>query len=703
MNMNSSVNHSTEIVNSDITICPEKMNGIENNNNCTVCLNMIVKNESNIITRLFDSVLPIIDCFCICDTGSTDNTANSIKSYFENKGIPGKIVFEPFKDFEYSRNYALKHCVGMSEYILFLDADMILQINPCFDKNILRTNRYHYILQGNNDYYYKNMRIIKNDGLSYYKGVTHEYIYFSSDKMPYDISKSELFILDVGDGGSKANKYERDVDLLTKGLELEPMNDRYYFYLANSYFDLGKFDEAIRSYINRINFGGWEQEVWFSYYKIGLAFQAKNMIEHAISWWLDGYNFFPRRIENLYKIVEHYRIVRKHKTAHVFYKMAKEVLDNLKPGEKDHYLFLHNDIYVYKLEYELSILSSYLGITNINTSAMCIFNNSTNTNIIKTTLSNLKFYKQIVKPLKVVDFTNSISRTIANKNRGFNSSSASLIKNDNGYLMNIRYVNYVYDNEGVKHNCEDHVISLNKRIELTSDFSIITEKITGAFFPQDKRYIGIEDVRLFNNPCKTGKILYVGTGIHVNGEYGLHYGNYDDLCNSIGPIELKSFFNKSICDTCCSLYSCDNSIVDVDVEVTVNIVYKWSPLQLCTLDIRENIGIVYLKEEKPMPKIFNHVKGATNGCFFNGENWFVVYMISYETPCHYYHMIVVFDKNMQLSRYSYPIQFEGGCIECCLGIVVENHRIIMSYSTWDRNTKLGIYDKKYIESILYSW
>ena len=40
----------------------------------TLCLNMIVKNESRIIHRLLNSVKDIIDCFCICDTGSTDNT-----------------------------------------------------------------------------------------------------------------------------------------------------------------------------------------------------------------------------------------------------------------------------------------------------------------------------------------------------------------------------------------------------------------------------------------------------------------------------------------------------------------------------------------------------------------------------------------------------------------------------------------------------
>jgi len=57
----------------------------------TICLNMIVKNESLIITRLFDSVVNIIDTYCICDTGSTDDTINIIEKYFNDKSIKGKI------------------------------------------------------------------------------------------------------------------------------------------------------------------------------------------------------------------------------------------------------------------------------------------------------------------------------------------------------------------------------------------------------------------------------------------------------------------------------------------------------------------------------------------------------------------------------------------------------------------------------------
>ena len=57
-----------------------------------ICLNMIVKNESTIIIRLLESVTPLIDSYCICDTGSTDNTITLIKEYCKSKNITGKII-----------------------------------------------------------------------------------------------------------------------------------------------------------------------------------------------------------------------------------------------------------------------------------------------------------------------------------------------------------------------------------------------------------------------------------------------------------------------------------------------------------------------------------------------------------------------------------------------------------------------------------
>jgi hypothetical protein len=82
------------------------------------------------------------------------------------------------------------------------------------------------------------------------------------------------------------------------------------------------------------------------------------------------------------------------------------------------------------------------------------------------------------------------------------------------------------------------------------------------------------------------------------------------------------------------------------------------------------------------------------------EIWFVNHIVSYENPRHYYHSIAVFDENMNLLRYSAPFKFEENPIEYCLSIVVEDEQVVINYSTWDRTTRIGIYDKKYIETTL---
>jgi len=103
-----------------------------------------------------------------------------------------------------------------------------------------------------------------------------------------------------------------------------------------------------------------------------------------------------------------------------------------------------------------------------------------------------------------------------------------------------------------------------------------------------------------------------------------------------------------------------------------------------------------------MPKIFLHVRGSSAGFRFEDEYWFVVHIVSYETPRRYYHIIAKFDENMNFKSHSAPFKFEGESIEYCLGIIVESDRVIMPYSTWDRNTKIAVYDKKIIdERVVY--
>ena len=48
----------------------------------------------------------------------------------------------------------------------------------------------------------------------------------------------------------------------------------------------------------------------------------------------------------------------------------------------------------------------------------------------------------------------------------------------------------------------------------------------------------------------------------------------------------------------------------------------------------------------------------------------------------------------------YEIKFEGDLIEYCLSIVFEDDQVLINYRTWDRTTRIGVYDKNYIDSLL---
>lgn len=657
---------------------------MSNNSQPTICLNMIVKNESKIIQRLLESVSGIIDTYCICDTGSTDNTIEIITNYFNKKNIQGKIVQEPFVNFEHNRNFALKSCFGMSGYILLMDADMQLKTGTFSKQNLINYDAVQ-VLQGNDDFFYNNVRIIKNDGIAKYIGVTHEYISTPNTYKIQSVPKQELFINDIGDGGAKNDKFERDVRLLEKSLLDDPKNERTHFYLANSYFDNGQFDKAIDIYKKRIELGGWDQEVWYSYYRTGICYKNLNRINDAIVTWLDGYNCYPRRLENLYEIMHYYRHASKHKLVYKLYEICKQTLEQ--KHEIHNYLFLYNSVYTYLLYYEYSIIASYIGIKNINDEIIQILNNCKEDVLNHNLFSNMKFYKDILKPTEVIDnFDSSVEIILNDDLCKYKSSSSCLIPNKDahGYHMNVRYVNYYITDNGSYINCDKHIATVNRYLELDANFNITNDK----YFKETdttRRYVGIEDIKIYNDEF-TNQKLFIGTGFHKSNNIGIVSGVYDTNRDMLEHNELYTSFSNN---------ACEKNWVYTPYNNSTHIIYDWHPLKICKL----NQNVISVVKEQPMPHIFKYIRGSTCGVKSNNEIWFITHLVSYEEPRHYYHMFVVFDESMKLLRYSAPFKFEGTPIEYCLGFIIEDNRVLINYSCWDRTTRIGVYEKTYLNSI----
>ena len=70
-----------------------------------IVLNMIVKDEADVIERCLNSVLGFVDAVVISDTGSADNTVELILNWQRENNIPGKLVEHNWKNFEHNVLY----------------------------------------------------------------------------------------------------------------------------------------------------------------------------------------------------------------------------------------------------------------------------------------------------------------------------------------------------------------------------------------------------------------------------------------------------------------------------------------------------------------------------------------------------------------------------------------------------------------------
>ena len=664
-----------------------------------LCLNMIVKNESKIILRLLQSVAPIIDSYCICDTGSTDNTVEIIEYYFHQQGIPGKIVREPFRDFGYNRTFALKQCENLpnADYILLLDADMILRINPNIPpvelKRGLRDHAY-FLFQGTESFYYKNLRIVKNNEKMEYWGVTHEYVN-CPDHFVYQIfERNDLFIIDVGDGGSKGDKYTRDIALLKKGLEEKPNNDRYTFYLANSYRDNGELDNAIDTFKKRIDIGGWFEEVWHSYYSIGDCYSKKGDMSNAIYYWMEAYNFFPARIENLYEIITYYRQNQKYNLAYQFYVIAANERKKIKVLD---YLFLKKDIYDYKLDYELTIMGYYCKLNHTNlakTSMKVVAYPFLDDNTYKNVLSNYKFYVSTLKEVQTTNFLETNRKLLKNVGKQlleddldhFSSSSPSICMNDGNLVINMRYVDYKIKDDGNYENRE-HITTKNV-IAVIDILNPIWKKKEEYLLKYDTNadnlYVGLEDIRLMTYK---GELLF-------NANRGLGYGNMVIEHGSIQDGKTNSSFLKIENQNKIE----KNWVLFQNNKDEKKMIYNWYPIMIG--EIKDDQFITENRIDSPY--FFRHLRGSTNGVIIGDEIWFMCHSVSYEDRRYYYHIFVVLDaKTYQLKKYTPLFTFTKEKVEYSLGFIYQpNGELLIGYSVLDRMTDFMTITKKSIDDMM---
>jgi hypothetical protein len=637
---------------------------------------IMIKNEERIIKRCIDRAITIADAICISDTGSTDSTLDILKEYLPTLSIPTKVVNHTWKNFGFNRTLSFQASADFCKelewnpeftYGLLLDGDMNFVMTDKFQKTDLTANGYR-IIQRNSHLEYYNTRFVKLGYPWRCVGVTHEY-WDGSDCEPLNT----VYIEDIGDGGCKDDKFIRDERLLRQGLEEEPNNERYMFYLAQTLKDLKKLPESIEMYKRRINAGGWYEEVWYSMYVISKLYYELGNYTEMEYWGMKAYDFNKNRSENLYFLTRIFRDLSQHHKAWHYMKLGSSIK---KPNDL---LFLELDVYSHLFAYERTILDYYVHhYTNDEALRHLIeYYNGHGGHCY----SNLQHY---VNPIKTVDMKLLPFKQIGD----YVATSTSMVKQSNGYLFNIRYVNYRIQRDGsylMMLNGElsrnNPVMTRNFMLQLDSNF-VATGPLEEMFpaFPSkhDVHIKGLEDLRIYQDG---NEIKWIGTSMEFsyNAKIRQIVGTYHINNNKLtGGTSLRPPFKENDCEK--------NWIPLGNNEY----IYSWYPYRIGKAE-GENFSI---SETQDTPKFFEHVRGSTNLAHYYGSLYCIVHVVQYVQPRKYYHMVVRINKgSRKIEAYTNPFYFKTNSIEYTLGMdIVDGGFIKTVVSQYDMNPMLVTID-----------
>jgi hypothetical protein len=342
----------------------------------------------------------------------------------------------------------------------------------------------------------------------------------------------------------------------------------------------------------------------------------------------------------------------------------------------------------------INYINSNKDIISLKKNIKILNSNSNTNNKFSESYYKIKEYISKINSLKDnTIFRKTFSSSNIFYNQIFNSGSSSIIKYslcDEQYIVNTRLINYKLNTMGKSDLNNKKCISINKIDLLDKNFNIIKSKY---LFPDNlnKKYAGVEDIRLFNS---NNTLYYIGS-------------YYNQLNNKVQIVSNK--FNadedlnlKIIIPTFKTDFNWEKNWVFFNNDEDLYIIYKWNPLFICKIDYNNN-SLNLIKSIENLPDIFNNFRGSTNGILFNDKIWFIVHQqksIINDFKC-YDHNFVVFDKDMNLLGYSNNFKFENYLVEFCIGMdITYDNKFVITYSTLDSTSNLVVFSPEYINSLI---
>jgi len=310
-------------------------------------LTQIMKNEAHVITRMLNSIKPVVDIVCLVDTGSTDNTIEVVKNWGQENGIETHVFERPFDNFENSRNYSIQ---------------MAREV-PHFNKNGINKDLYMFNTYINVMKYTRN-ECYKLDKPFRFYGPVHEFIVCDEKNITSGLMDGLVVRVQMDGGSWKGNipeKYKSHAFVLEKYIDANRQDPRWIFYTAQSYHDSACFPDnkqeneerlrrSMKYYKERISrMDGYPEEIFYSQFRVGTIMRTlEEPWSKTLNEFLKAYSLDPLRAEPIKAIVDYYLHVGEWHNAYLFSKFLKVNFHQKNPYPQ-RLLFVDEALYTWKI------------------------------------------------------------------------------------------------------------------------------------------------------------------------------------------------------------------------------------------------------------------------------------------------------------------------------------------------------------------
>jgi len=269
----------------------------------------------------------------------------------------------------------------------------------------------------------------------------------------------------------------------------------------------------------------------------------------------------------------------------------------------------------------------------------------------------------------------------------FKPSSCSIQPYGKGYIMNIRYINYSFNKEGIiYYHYPDKVCKTkNVYVFLDESYKAISNPVVlkEVYTKYQTEFIGLEDIRLFYHQNKLKCIASCGN-ITNDGKIVITIGDYDIKNKLINNLKIiKSPYNSNMEKNW--IFVNEQYLLNLDESKNkMNFIYDWSPFQIGYIN---NESQLHIYKKYNVPNLFKRFRGSTIVVEYNGFLWCLVHYLKTQRPRRVYHHCLVQLEYGTLKPISItnPFVFLNKGIEYCIGFEIKNDIAIFIFSSNDSN------------------